>query len=95
LYSNPALCSFVRIAKPKKTSLGQGASLLGDPWARDEAVGEVVVEGPGLLDPELQHDHEAQAVDGAVVLVLVLSEVVEGLELLLEGVRWIRASFSL
>jgi hypothetical protein len=48
-------------------------------------VGEVAVEGPGFLDPELQHRCEAQAVDGAVALVLVLFQVGEGFELLLEA----------
>ena len=40
---------------------------------------EVAVEGQCLLDSAGLHDDEAQAVDGTVVLVLVLREIVEGL----------------
>jgi len=41
-------------------------------------VREVLVERKGLGDPVLEHDHEAQAVHGAVLLVMVTAEVGEG-----------------
>ena len=43
---------------------------------------EVAVDGERLSDSESVHDDEAQAIDGAVILVLVLGEIVEGLQLL-------------
>jgi hypothetical protein len=50
-----------------------------------ESVLEVAVEGQGLLDSALLHDDEAQAVDGAVILIPVLGEIVEGLLLLVRS----------
>jgi hypothetical protein len=65
-----------------------GTSRRSVPWAGagDEPVPEVTVEGQRLLDSAGLHNDEAQAVDGTVVLVLVLREIVEGpLFLILRG----------
>jgi hypothetical protein len=53
-------------------------------WSRacDESMREVRVDGEGLTDPQLLHYDEAQTVDGAVGLILVSLEVVEGCSLL-------------
>jgi hypothetical protein len=48
-------------------------------------VGEIGVDRQGLLDAELLHDHEAQTVHKAVVLVSVPRKIREGLPLLFGG----------
>ena len=49
-------------------------------WSRprDEPMREVRIHGEGLTDTQLLHDAEAQTVAGAVGLILVSLEVVEG-----------------
>jgi hypothetical protein len=59
--------------------------------ACDEPMREVRVDGEGLTDAQLLHDDEAQTVHGAVRLILVSLEVVEGRSLLVGAGR---ASFS-
>ena len=46
---------------------------------------EVRIDGEGPGNAEFVHEHEAQAVDGAVVLVAVPAQVVEGFSLFLGG----------
>src|ERR1035437_5727745 len=58
---------------------GRAGLLAARPRPHHEAVREVLVEGEGLGDPVLEHDHEAQAVHSAVLLVVVTAEVREGL----------------
>ena len=60
----------------------------------DESVGEVGVDSQGLLDSELLHDDEAQAIHGAVVFVVIPHEIVEGFLLFL-GRRPVDASENL
>jgi len=55
------------------------ASLRSRP--RDEPMREIRIHGEGLTDAELLHDDEAQTVDGAVGLILVSLEIVEGCSL--------------
>src|SRR5262245_24264918 len=50
-----------------------------------EAVAKPAVDGPGDVDAEPFHHHEADAVDEAVALVPVAGEVREGFALLLGG----------
>jgi hypothetical protein len=47
-------------------------------WSHDKSVGEVRVDGESFTDAELLPDDEAQTVHGAVRLILVPLEVVEG-----------------
>lgn len=55
----------------------------------------MVVEGPGFLDSQPEHHHEAEAVDGTVARVGVPLEIGEGCLLILEARANVQAAYDL
>lgn len=70
---------------PSWQGRGYRSLLWPRPGPSDEAVREVLVHGQGLADAQVVHHDEAQAIHGAVLLVCMPPEIVEGGPLLLEA----------
>jgi hypothetical protein len=66
-----------RFRRMKRRSAGLRRSDTLRTGARDEAVREVGINRQCLLNPQLLHNDKADAIDEAVILILVLLEIIE------------------